>query len=444
MSRMTRTGLYAGAAALALTGVAVASPASDAANDQLKAQIEKLNARVAELEGRDRNQWLSEQRAAEVRTIVQDVLADADTRASLLGSGMQAGYDNGFTVGSADGNFLLRLNGQLQTRWMYSFQSDPPAMDPDRHRSGFENSRTKLWFSGHVVNPSWQYVIEIDFSRGGTFNVELLDAYLSHDYGTGIMMTMGQFKLPFLREQLIDARYLQSVERSLVHALFTAGRSQGLMASWDGDFIRLFGAFSDGANNSGTPSLARTTEWAFTVRGEGLLGGTWDDFNEYRSDPNAPFGLLVGAALHWERDEHGAGAFFPLAERIGFTADAQAKVGGFGLFGAYIFDHTDVRGGGNFQNHALVVQGGFHIMPEWEIFARYEHVWWDSNFAVRDMSVVSGGITRFFSGHQAKWTTDLGYGIRPVISADSRTGWRTDDQADDGQLVLRTQLQLLF
>jgi hypothetical protein len=32
-------------------------------------------------------QWLTEQRAAEIRGIVTDVLADADTRSSLQGSG---------------------------------------------------------------------------------------------------------------------------------------------------------------------------------------------------------------------------------------------------------------------------------------------------------------------------------------------------------------------
>ncbi|HRP63557.1 MAG TPA: hypothetical protein PK400_09715, partial [Phycisphaerales bacterium] len=138
MSLTTRAGLLAGATALTLSGVAAAAT-TDANNDELKAQVQKLSARVAELEGAQGGNWLTEQRAAEIRSVVQDVLADADTRASLLGSGMSAGYDNGFTVGSADGNFLLRTNGLLQARWIYNHRKNPSGViGVDRHRSGFE------------------------------------------------------------------------------------------------------------------------------------------------------------------------------------------------------------------------------------------------------------------------------------------------------------------
>jgi hypothetical protein len=446
MSRMTRAGLLAGTAALTLTGVGVASPAADATQDQLRAQIEKLNARVAELEGRNNGQWLNEQRAAEVRSLVQDVLADADTRASLLGTGMQGGYDNGFVLGSTDGNFLLRMNGQLQTRFMYNRLDSPPA-GADKHRWGFENARTKLWFSGHVVNPQWQYLIETDFSRlidpdDEETSVQLLDAYLAHDYGTGFMMTMGQFKLPFLREQLVDARYQLAVERSLVHELYTLGRSQGLMAAWDSGFFRLWGAISDGMQTTGSPALAYDTEWAFTVRGEALLGGDWGQFDEFRSVPGEVAGILVGAAFHWQRDEHGTPGM-TIDETMRFTADATAKFEGVNLFGAYIFNHTDRRGAGNWQDHAVVVQGGVAFAPEWDVFGRYERTWFDSDNPLgANLSILTAGVNNYFYGQQGKWTTDIGYAFRAMDFGSNRTGWRVDE--GKGQIVLRTQLQLLF
>jgi hypothetical protein len=444
MSLTTRVGLLAGATAMTLTGVGAAAT-TDTTTEELRAHVQQLTARVAELEGKGGN-WLSEQRANEVRNLVHDVLSDADTRASLLGSGMTAGYDNGFTVGSGDGNFLLRVNGQLQARWVYSYQSDNGA-DGDRHRSGFENTRTKLWFSGHVVNPQWQYVIEGNFNRNdGLF--DLLDAYITYDYGNGMGITVGQFKLPLFCEQLVDARYLQTVERLLVHELFTGGRSQGIMFTWEQDMFRFAGAFSDGAGNAGTPwnlaPAAGSTEWAFTARGEVLLGGTWGQFEEFRSAPGEEMGILIGAAAHWQDGEYGDA--FPFeTEVLRLTVDATAKFGGFNLFGAYIFDHTDPNMGGNFQNHAIVVQGGFHFTDEFEVFGRYEHVWFDSDIAGDDLSIITAGVNYYWAGHQAKFTADIGYGINEVnVMGASRTGWRNDAGTDDGQIVVRGQVQLLF
>lgn len=433
MSLTTRVGLLAGATAMTLTGVGAAAT-TDTTTDELRAQIQHLTARVAELEGTD-SHWLTEQRASEIRSLVHDVLADADTRASLLGSGMTSGYDNGFTIGSADGNFLLRVNGQMQTRWMYSHVDDGDETGSDSHRSGFENTRTKLWFTGHVVNPNWRYVIEGNFFHGdGLF--ELLDAYITYDYGNGFAVTVGQFKLPFLRETLMDARYLQAVERSLVESFFGAGRSQGVMVTWEQDMFRLAAAFSDGIHEDNTAALQRTTEWAFTARGEILLSGTWGQFEEFRSAPGEERGILIGAAIHWEDGEYGT--FHDELELFGFTVDAHAKFGGFNLFGAYILNHVD--NGADEDHHSILVQGGFHVTDNWELFGRYEHTWFDGD--IDDLSILTGGVNYYWSGHQAKFTADLGYAFEEIAFGDPRTGWRPT--GDDGQFVMRAQVQLLF
>ena len=61
---------------------------------ELEAKSARDDARIADLETRfatmepvDRDGWLTQQRADEIRRIVEDVLADADTRASLLQDG---------------------------------------------------------------------------------------------------------------------------------------------------------------------------------------------------------------------------------------------------------------------------------------------------------------------------------------------------------------------
>ena len=144
MSLTTRVGLLAGASAITLTGVSFAgTPQED-----YEARIAELEAKVSELSG---DNWMTEERAEEIRGVVSDVLADADTRASLLNSGMQMGYDNGFMLGSPDGNFSLKLNGHMQVRYVYNLQDGAPGIDTNR--AGFENTRTRLIFTGNVGSP---------------------------------------------------------------------------------------------------------------------------------------------------------------------------------------------------------------------------------------------------------------------------------------------------
>src|SRR5688500_12834912 len=110
MSLKTRVGLLAGAAALTLTGVGSAHPTSEPTNDELAQRLAAAEAKIAAMEAADNQNWLTEQRAAEIRGLVQDVIADADSRASLLQGGMTSGYDNGFILGDSTGNWLLRTN----------------------------------------------------------------------------------------------------------------------------------------------------------------------------------------------------------------------------------------------------------------------------------------------------------------------------------------------
>jgi len=121
MSLTTKVGLLTGATATMLTGaVFAASPSSDISSTNLQARLEAAEAKIAQLSSQQDADWLTEQRSEEIREIVQDVLADADTRASLQGSNMSAGYDNGFVISSSDGKWKLRINGLLQNRWILS------------------------------------------------------------------------------------------------------------------------------------------------------------------------------------------------------------------------------------------------------------------------------------------------------------------------------------
>jgi hypothetical protein len=154
MSLTKTVSLFAGTT-LALTGVAFGSTeANNPAGDAL-AQINELRAEIASLKAANGENWLTEQRAAEIKGLVQDVLADADTRASLQGGGSNAGYDNAFFVSSSDGNFRLNINGGASLRWSFnnrSFDVAPGAAE-EENNWGF-SAVTSLIRAGSTTSAS--------------------------------------------------------------------------------------------------------------------------------------------------------------------------------------------------------------------------------------------------------------------------------------------------
>ena len=79
-----------GSLLIGLAGTVYAGGASSPEAD-LQSQLATLKARLAELEAKQNGTWLNERRAQEVKSLVREVLSDADTRASLLSDGLTAG-----------------------------------------------------------------------------------------------------------------------------------------------------------------------------------------------------------------------------------------------------------------------------------------------------------------------------------------------------------------
>ena len=162
MILIKRVGLLTGALALTLTGGSLADTNPEATSQEMRTRITELESRLAAVEATEDQDWLTEQRADEIKSLVQDVLADADTRASLLSQGMTAGYDDGAVIASADGNWLLRTNLHMQVRFIYNNRQGDPPPGGDNDRWGFENTRTKFIMSGNVVSPEWFYRVAIN------------------------------------------------------------------------------------------------------------------------------------------------------------------------------------------------------------------------------------------------------------------------------------------
>ncbi len=491
MHRVVQTSVVA-AALLAVTASSASAQSQSSADhrqddpvqQQLRQMQEELNllrrenqsmrSEIDDLRAKTDADWLTEQRANEIRGLVHDVLADADTRASLLNDGLAAGWSENFFLASPDGRFLLTLDGMLQIRWIYNYHDEP-----DRHRRGFENTRTRLTFRGHVFGPDVQYLVRGEFNRdqvpapeGGGF--ELLDAWVRYNFTDNWSLRFGQFKLPFTRERLVSSATGLAVERSLVDETTNLGRSQGVELTYADATQRLAMALSDGATfgpgvrpifgsigvRMNSTALSVGNEWAVTGRYEYLWAGDWEQFADLTSPPGDEFGLLLGIAAHGQQSES-LGTFTFGRDEIfmaGYTADLSAEWGGVNAFVSFTHLYIDSPSSlvGHLNIMGIVAQAGMYIAPRWEIFARYEWGQYDfrggGTLRVPDLHVVTAGVNYYIDGHDLKWTTDLGVSIDALrISTPGNlgfvsdlAGYRSESGGAEPQIVFRTQFQLLF
>ena len=76
-------------------------------------EIQRFRTQIADLRTRADQRWLTQQRARAIRGLVEEVLTDADSRMSLLSTGMTAGHDKEFFIAGAGGAFHLGISGQI-------------------------------------------------------------------------------------------------------------------------------------------------------------------------------------------------------------------------------------------------------------------------------------------------------------------------------------------
>ncbi len=436
MSPVCRTAVVAASFVVASSALAREPPVDDPTAD-LNARLDRIEATLDRLEfARGPARWLHDRRAAEIRTLVEDILADAESRAARLDDAAGSGWDKGFVVRSADGNFLIRANLLFQLRFAFNHRNHSTA---DGTRWGFEVRRARIITSGHIVDPTLTYKMSVALTTG-----QIRDAYVNKNLGGGFELRVGQFKLPFLREFLVSATKQQAAHRSLIAASDNAGRSEGVQVSYQGERWRFAGALSDGVNATGIPSLSPDTRIAVTGRVEFVAAGEWSRFAALTSPRESGTGVLLGAAVHLQRRD--AGAPLSHAEQLLWTADVSIQLGGANLFGYVVGHRLSIDAVSvDASRLAAVFQGGVYVTPIWEVFGRYEWAKPDT-VGESDLSLLTAGFNCYLHGQQLRWTTDVGVGLKPVsvTFADGSANWLADQPGRDGQVVVRSQLQLLF
>lgn len=440
---------FVGILAIGLGGVVHAeSTPSQAA---MQSELTALKTRLAELEAKQNDTWLNERRAEEVKSLVREVLSDADTRASLLANGLSAGHNGKhFFLASEDGSFVLNAGAQIQFRYIYNSRNRAGAA-VDENEFGFQLRRAKLFFNGHIGSPRITYAIGLQTARNSE-TVFLDHAWFGYKLMDGVTVYGGESKAPFLREELTSSKRQLAVERSSVNEFFTAGRVQGVWTKIEvDDHTKLTVAITDGVNSGeagGTKDFHNDiSDFALTARVDMRLAGQWAQMKDFAAWSGEETAMFVGGAFHWEIAETGDNqtSFPGIDDMFTWTIDGSIECEGTNLYAAIVGVHFNNIGGTNdIDQFGFVVQGGIMLIPDkFEPFLRWEWIDPDTTHAV---NLVTVGTNYYLHKHNAKITTDLVWALNSLatIGASSSQGLLGDSVGQRNQVALRAQFQLVY
>jgi len=356
--------------------------------EDLQARLDAAEARISALSESQDPTWIEQERADQMKSLVRDVLADADARTMMQGSG--------------NSPITLNVGGEIQTRWMYRDGGDDDA------QHGFDIRRVKLNFSGQLFSADTTYKASVEYDNNG--DIVLEDAWLKQSWGD-FSLRAGQMKTHYLWEYDQSSTNTMAVDRSIVSRNFRQGRSQGVELGYDAGSFRLYGAYTDGFDSRNTDAFKAENTYAIQGRAE------WDACDW--------FTLGAGVASN----DTGDGNWTT------YTVDGHLHHGGFTLDGYYVWkNENDVDAWG------ATLQAGYFVTDDIQPFARYELG--SAGEGLTDLSLATFGVN-YHINDNVKWSTDVGYAFNAIDGWETGdTGWNTS--AAEGEYLLRTQLQVTF
>jgi len=440
-------------AALALATACTTAYAEEPSNEQLKKEVEQLRAAVKELQAQRVTPTFS---ARDVDATVDSVVHDADRRSQLLAqdTSFMAGWDNGFKIRSADGNFLLHPWFQFQFRNVTNYRQDAKQNGQgDDFQNGFELRRMKFGFDGNVFSPDLTYTFLWATNRHSGVP-ELEDGWVKYKFADGLAVKAGQIKNPLDHEQIVSSKYQLAVERTLVAGTFVNGDDyvQGVSLVMDhGGAVRGEVAFTDGIRSqnqnfqdfpSTTSGNSPNSDWGAAGRVEYKLMGDWKDYDHFTAMGTKKDLLVLGGGADYTEAGHTGG--------LTHVADVQyTMASGLSLYGAYLGRYVarnSAAADADTYDSTVRVFASYMLNPKLEPFVQYQYIHFDSaatpagtENTVHDITV---GLNYYLQGQNAKFTVDASYLPNGTPVSDDSSGVLANNGKNE--FVIRAQFQLLL
>lgn len=367
----------------------------------------------------------------------------------------------GLTATSTDGDFSINIGIRNQFRATIEQERPEEGETPDA-TLGFQIRRSRLAIKGNAFDKKTKYELQLDVApRGvstgstGPRTSPLLDAYVKFEQLRDLSLRVGQYKVPFLREQIMSDGKLELVDRSLLNSRFTVDRDIGL----DVYSQELFGLeqlrynlgvyTGEGRNSFEQQSFGLL----YVARVDVLPLGAFDDLSEgdfERGSPKLSVGAAYGYHSRAQFNQGTRGAVWGDGGTGNYklaTGDVLFKAMGLTLLGAVAWrdgtrsvgtvvdpDAGRVVEEAPFDGWGFTAQAGYLIpTTSFDVAARYSQVRAignESETSVADENEAGFGVGYFFAQHLLK------------LQADAFRIWEQDAGFDHGTDQIRVQLQL--
>ena len=330
-------------------------------------------------------------------------------------------------------NSSVQISVQVQLRYLFNTRSTDT---DDDVTNGFESRRTKIKASGRLDNPDLSYALSMSLSRS-TGEMKVRDVNARWDINDDWTLKFGQFRPTILREQDVSSKYQLGAERSLITGAFGQSYNRGVSVKYAKDKLRLTGSITDASDGTVGDNI-----WEYDIRGEAMLQGKhaqMSDFTSFRDDPPA---VMLGMGVGF-LDADPIDSSDEDSTLLTWTVDLSAEFGGSNINIAVVGTTFDEDGKSRVNSYGAIIQGGFFITDRDELFARYSHGEEDGDLG---LNLIEVGLNHYLYGHAAKVTIDMGFSFDEISSTwkSSGAGWLRDSGGEDGQFLLRSQVQFLF
>jgi phosphate-selective porin OprO and OprP len=382
---------------------------------------------------------------------------------------LKSHYDDGLVFETKRGNFSVRYRTLIQFQFS--------AIDQDNNTdTDFFFRRFRLKFNGHVLRPWLTYRLQLsrDDVRigqvGDGSGVEFKDFYIDAVYFDKIFPRIGQFKVPFNREQLNPGSALLLVERSIVNTEFSFGRKiGGALYGILGKHVAYGAAVYTSPATDDTADASSVDSETFAGRLQLNFGGTLEYSNggfptggdyalvpDFTKVPVFVFGAAVVylPSLSVKENEGDSGALIERFIELGIskgnvvsvTGDAAYKLPMFNVEAAYLgrWIEPEIGGRETVYDQGLRIQTGLFLMPDTiEIAGRWAYIFYDT-------SPAEAGVVEALRNNSSELTTGINYYIsksnnwKVQLSYTFISNKFAQGAPDTDQKGLRIQFQAYF
>ena len=170
--------------------------------DVLKQQNQEIETLRKQLSTQEEGK-LTKAKADQLRAMIKEILSDEKFRNEIYQPTLQAGYDHGFFIRTADDAFYLKTRVRTQFRYVGQERQNrdmnrPWFQDvPVRDRSAMEWARLRIYFTGWLWDKNLKYVFYLENStHNGDNNVKVGDMYFDYEYAKNQKIQWGQIPDP--------------------------------------------------------------------------------------------------------------------------------------------------------------------------------------------------------------------------------------------------------